>query len=517
MDLQRILAANIDGRTQNTRYRQSQLQSLQSTLVTHLPEFQDAIRTDSGHTTREVRAEIILALQELRTHYASLSLSKDLEVEYRIARGKDSPDASVGVGIAYIVPTGHTLFFSLISALTAAVAAGNCVVVELPQTTMALPDLLRKVLRDALDHDTFMITSQRPDASFMSKVLLVSQVASDAPTGLLSPASARTVAVVDRTANINEAAQALVAARFALGGRSVYAPDLVLVNEFAMKGFAEAVIQHASRYLAGENGEARNKQWSPRRSGILETIQKDRSARVLVSGSDWGVVEVQDRKSPLLKKKIDEKVLLVHTVTSLDDAIDINFSSTLAATYAFAAPSSAKYLTQFIDADISWVNHVPSHMLIGPALPRNTPYNSQTRYSATTFQRPRPQLIAPPQSSYIAQTILENTDKLKADTLWRKAIAPLPETKQRPGFKIGFFEQGIITGVSLTLVSLIGAVGTLGLPILEAYVEISMIHQSTATRTSLVHQKDQKPTNSIPQTSNGNIRTAEEPDDVSAG
>jgi hypothetical protein len=30
------------------------------------------------------------------------------------------------------------------------------------------------------------------------------------------------------------------------------------------------------------------------------------------------------RNSPLLKKKIDEKVLLVHPVTSLDDAIDIN-------------------------------------------------------------------------------------------------------------------------------------------------------------------------------------------------
>jgi hypothetical protein len=80
-----------------------------------------------------------------------------------------------------------------------------------------------------------------------------------------------------------------------------------------------------------------------------------------------------------LKKKIDEKVLLVHPVTSLDDAIDINLyvwipppgkapanktsNEDLAAVYAFAAPASAKYLTQFIDADISWVNHVPSHML----------------------------------------------------------------------------------------------------------------------------------------------------------
>ncbi|CAI7596982.1 unnamed protein product [Penicillium pancosmium] len=354
MDLPRIIAANIDGRAENTRYRQSQFHRLQSTLVENIAEIQDAIRLDSGHTRQEVRAEVVLALQELRAHYVSLSLSKDLEAEYRIKNGKDSADACRGVGIVYITPTTHTLFYSVISALTAALAAGNCIVLELPQTTLVLPGILRNILPDALDHDTFTIVSQRPDLSFMNKALLVSQLSSDAPNGMISPASSRTVAVVDRTAKINEAAEALVAARFAFGGRSAYAPDVVLVNEFAMKPFVEAVIQHASRYLAGENGEARQQQSPPRRSGLLDSIHKERTARILVSGSNWGVVEVQDRESPLLRKKVDEKVLLVHPVTSLDDAIDINASATLAATYAFAAPASAKYLTQFIDSDISW-------------------------------------------------------------------------------------------------------------------------------------------------------------------
>jgi acyl-CoA reductase-like NAD-dependent aldehyde dehydrogenase len=77
-----------------------------------------------------VRAEVVLALQELRAHYVSLSLTKDLEAEYRIKNGKDSPDASRGVGIVYITPTTHTLFYSVISALTTALAAGNCIVLE---------------------------------------------------------------------------------------------------------------------------------------------------------------------------------------------------------------------------------------------------------------------------------------------------------------------------------------------------------------------------------------------------
>ncbi|OQE28271.1 hypothetical protein PENSTE_c003G01473 [Penicillium steckii] len=462
MEISRIVAANTDGRTQNTRYRQTQFQRLQSILVDNIVEIQDAIRTDSGHTLQEVRAEVVLALQELRTHYVSLNVSKDLEIEYRIKNGKDSPDAARGIGIVYIVPTTHTLFFSIVSALTAALAAGNCIVLELPQTTMSLTVLLRKILPDALDHDTFTIVSQRPDSSFMRNCLLVSQTPSDSPKGLLSPASSRTVAIVDRTAKINEAAQALVEARFALGGRSVYAPDLVLVNEFAMKPFVEAVIQHASRYLAGENGEARQQQIASRRSVLLDTIHKERSTRVLVSGSNWGVVEVQNRKSSLLKKKIEEKVFVVHPVTSLDDAIDMNFNETLAATYAFAEPASAKYLTQFIDADISWVNHVPSHMLVGPAIPRHTLYSHETRYSRQSFQVPRPQLTNAPAKTYATQTILKADDTLKSDALWREAISPLPSMKQRAGFKFGFFEQGILTGVSLTLMSLIGVMGTLG-------------------------------------------------------
>ena len=187
---------------------------------------------------------------------------------------------------------------------------------------MNLPGLLRQILTDALDRDTFAVTTQRPDASFLSKALLVIQNDSETLNGLISPATARTVAIVDRTANVSDAAQALVTARFALGGRSPYSPDVVLVNEFVMKPFVEAVIQHASKYLAGENGEARQTTGSSRRSALLDSIQKERNARILVSGSNWGVVEVQDRKSPLLQKKIDEKVLLVHSVTSLDDAIE---------------------------------------------------------------------------------------------------------------------------------------------------------------------------------------------------
>ncbi|EAW20800.1 uncharacterized protein NFIA_113300 [Aspergillus fischeri NRRL 181] len=449
----RLLAAEIDGRTQNTRYRQNEFHRLQSAVSQHIDEILDAIQKDSGNGPEEVRAELCLALKEIRTHYLTLNLEKDLEDEYRVVAGKDNTDARRGAGIVYIVPSTHTMFYSIVSALSAALVAGNCIILELTKNTMALPAVLRRILTQALDADTFAISEERPDAAFLSRVLMVSQTGSAplAERSLLSPANARTVAVVDRTAYVPAAAEALVAARFAFGGRSTYSPDIVLVNEFAMKQFVEAVIQQASRYLAGPNGEARQGASNPRRFGpsasLLDAAHKDTGARVLVSGSGWGVVEVHDRSGPL------------------------------AATYAFGSASAAKYITQFIDASVSWINHVPVDMLstssipfpsiqltdsVGPAYPINTTPSTETRYTPALLQVPRPQFVTETDNSALVKSILDPSDATRSANAWREALAPLPSTGQRPGWKIGFFEQGLITGGVITLAMLAATVSTVG-------------------------------------------------------
>ncbi|PWY96204.1 aldehyde dehydrogenase PutA [Aspergillus sclerotioniger CBS 115572] len=469
----RLLAAEIDGRCQNIRYRQNQFHRLQSALVQNIDQIKDAIAVDSGHSSEEVRAEICLAIKEIRTHYASLDLKKDLEVEYRVANGRDNTDGKRGVGIVYIVPCSHTMFFSVLAALSAAVAAGNCVVLELMKNTMALPGVLKKILPQALDADTFAISEERPDSAFLKRVHMVVQNDSVpfSRNTLSSPTSSRTVALVDRTANISAAAEALVSARFAFGGRSTYSPDVVLVQEFAMKEFVEAIIQRASKYLGGQNGEARQTVVNPRRasSGIslLDAAHKDASARVIVSGSEWGVVEVLDRrKSSLLQRKVSEKVLVLHPVTSLDDAIDFSNSlGTLAATYAFAAPAAAKYLTQFIDSYSSWVNHVPTDLLIGPAYPINQPTSRETRYSISSLQIPRPQFVTETSNTALVREIISTAvgHSTKSNDAWREALAPLPPIGQAEGKRIGFFEQGIITGGVITLFSLVATLSTLGI------------------------------------------------------
>lgn len=129
--------------------------------------------------------------------------------------------------------------------------------------------------------------------------MLVSQQQLDPPPvlrSLISPSTARTVAVVDRTANVVNAAGLLVSARFAFSGRSHYAPDVVLVNEYVVQPFLAAVVRYSSRYLA-ENGTPKvaEKERHDPKDSLLKSIDNGPETRVVLSGTSGGLVELKDR------------------------------------------------------------------------------------------------------------------------------------------------------------------------------------------------------------------------------
>lgn len=126
----RVRAAAIDGRLSNVYKRQTELERLHRTLVQNSQTIKDAIIEDTGYSAAEAAIEYHLTLASLKKQYTLLDPRKELEDEYRIARGEDAPDRREASGIVYIVPTSHTLLFSVIAPLSAAIAAGNCVVVQ---------------------------------------------------------------------------------------------------------------------------------------------------------------------------------------------------------------------------------------------------------------------------------------------------------------------------------------------------------------------------------------------------
>lgn len=128
-----LRAAAIDGRTHSIYYRQHQLEALHQGLLDHASEIKEAIAADYDHTPAEIAIEIHLALKALKTSYETLQPSKALAEEYLVASGKDAPSNRVPAGIAYIEPCTHTLLYSVVAPLSAAIAAGNCAIVLVSQ------------------------------------------------------------------------------------------------------------------------------------------------------------------------------------------------------------------------------------------------------------------------------------------------------------------------------------------------------------------------------------------------
>lgn len=136
--LERIAESVTDGRAENIRYRQEELFSLHSSLLEHAPIICRALGTvpktisdeRPEEAEQEVEVEYYLTLDAVRHFYDSLDFDKELENEYAVTNGENFEIRRVGYGMVVIRPTRHTRLYSVVVPLAAALAAGNCVVVE---------------------------------------------------------------------------------------------------------------------------------------------------------------------------------------------------------------------------------------------------------------------------------------------------------------------------------------------------------------------------------------------------
>ena len=128
--LERLQLAATDRRADNVRYRQDQLQALHKALREAAASIVSALLTDTKSSSAEAETQYYLALEAVRHAYESLHFDEELAKEYSVVHGRNNEERRLGVGIVIIRPTSHTRFYSIITPLAAAVAAGNCVILE---------------------------------------------------------------------------------------------------------------------------------------------------------------------------------------------------------------------------------------------------------------------------------------------------------------------------------------------------------------------------------------------------
>ncbi|RYP90178.1 hypothetical protein DL770_003714 [Monosporascus sp. CRB-9-2] len=386
-----------DGRLANVFFRRDQLRRLQESLLQHKDALLDGIVKDSGNSLSEAFAELYMTLSAVKLYHDELDPQEQLAAEYRIAKGRDAADAREGIGIVLLVPQKHTFVYSVLVPLAAAIAAGNCVVIVLEQTLLSLPPIISDILRDSLDRDVYETVQARPKDVEANCIQVIQTGDTDAEAArmLLSPSMSLVIAIVDRTADLEEAARTLVDARMKFGGRSTYAPDVILVNEFVKQDFLNAAVRHSIIYMTEENGSLFDKQ--NRLSGGESKIGSGRtdqsSIRTITSGANSSILDIADRNTLPSLGKVSQRSLYVHGVSSLDDAVEVAndlSGETLLAVYSFGDLPSCKYLLQFTSAYAGFANLIPTGLLVGPAAANDHPLTISPRYPSSLFSAPRP-------------------------------------------------------------------------------------------------------------------------------
>ncbi|KAJ9604711.1 hypothetical protein H2200_010825 [Cladophialophora chaetospira] len=464
--VQRVLDAAIEGQARSPRHIQKQLSKLHATLAQEGPEIRSAIKSESQHSTAEVEVQYALALEAVATSFAASNFEKALDAEFSLSRGENALSNSIPYSVAYIVPSTFNILHGSITAVAAAISAGSCVILELPKSLSRTTELVQKTLSSSLDLDTFVIVNKRIDSKDLPKSII--RVFGNAepdfqPTRTdLVPSSTRSIAIVDRTANTQEAAAAILRARFSFGGQSPLAPDLVLVNEFKIKEFCKSIAELTSQYFAVQvemNGSAAQASSEKARTARVSSHELDQAgAEVLISGSRGSVARIEDRKSKLLRKRIQEPVLLIHPVRSLDDAIDFangDGEDLLSALFAFGSPDVVKYISQFVDARVCCANNIPIELLASPSTPLGFAASLQGPYTKEMFSVPKPEFILYDKKSSRLQKVLVENDVKEANNIRREAEVLDTKVNQPAGRLVGFFEQGILLGLGIALTTIV--------------------------------------------------------------
>lgn len=117
------------------------------------------------------------------------------------------------------------------------------------------------------DKEAVCITGVEPNLEFLRQCLIVDQLGnsdivmrtSHPERSLHSSPESLNIGVVDRTANIKQAAEALVYSRLAFGAASRQAVDQVFVNEFVLEEILDAAKGSIKAWADQRGGEVENK------------------------------------------------------------------------------------------------------------------------------------------------------------------------------------------------------------------------------------------------------------------
>src|ERR1700733_7588833 len=246
--------------------RLDRLARLRAAVSENEGRFEQAISADFGHrsATETLIAETMLVLGEIR--HAAKHLKKwmapqrvSTALQFMPARNRLIPQPLGVVGI--IAPWNYPLQLTLAPAV-GALAAGNRVMIKSSELVPRFSALLKDVISAKFDAAEMMVTEIDDDISQAFAALpfdhlmftgstrvgrLVAEAAGRNLTPVTLELGGKSPAIIDRSADLAQAAERIAYAKLVNAGQTCIAPDYVLVPKSSLQDFADQVQGHMRR------------------------------------------------------------------------------------------------------------------------------------------------------------------------------------------------------------------------------------------------------------------------------
>jgi coniferyl-aldehyde dehydrogenase len=279
--------------------RIERLRRLRAVIEDNETRFEQAISADFGHraTVETTIAETLFLYVEIK--HATKHLRKWMAprrvataLQFMPAKNRLIPQPLGVVGI--IAPWNYPLQLTLAPAI-GAIAAGNRVMIKPSELTPHFAALLKEVIGQKFDAAELLVTGTEDEVAKAFPALpfdhliftgstRVGRIVAEAAGRNLTPVTlelgGKSPAIVDRTADLNEAAERIGYAKLLNAGQTCIAPDYAFVPEESVQAFAEKVRMHMRRMFGTEpNNKDYTSIISDRHYARLETLVAEAAAK----------------------------------------------------------------------------------------------------------------------------------------------------------------------------------------------------------------------------------------------
>ena len=387
------------GRTRDLAFRICQLQLLADAMRKNETVLEEALKKDLGKSAFESYAtEIGFVLADIRYTIQNLqkwSAPKRVRTPLYLFPGKSKIQKEPYGSVLILGPYNYPVQL-LAEPLIGAIAAGNCAVLKPSELTPHVSKAMYQIVHSTFKEEYIAcveggvevnqeLLSQKFDYIFFTGSERVGRIVMKAAAENLTPVTlelgGKSPVIIEKTANIKEAARRIAWGKLMNAGQTCVAPDYVLVDESRKQQFLTEMKTAFSHQYGKEIkknpdfGRIVNERHMERLQKILE-----QDAKYLFCGGEADALQRyiepaildlgKDQNAASMQEELFGPILPVLSYHKLEDAVRfVNKRAKPLALYLFTKKRSAeKFVLERVSSGGVCVNDTISH-LINPDLP----------------------------------------------------------------------------------------------------------------------------------------------------